>query len=196
MSDDAPPKTPPDEPPPRSDLDLGLQFVHLLAMQNRFDTVQALGAVFALIEELAAKGMLDLRSLDERRQRATVREAERANEDANVKLSAVEDKYALKDLPEIDCASLIPICQARCCTMGVTLSRQDLDERIVRWEYAQPYQIRRRRDQYCCHNEEATRSCQVHEHRPAACRVYDCRKDKRIWLDFEKRILAPLPEDG
>jgi hypothetical protein len=30
----------------------------------------------------------------------------------------------------------------------------------------------------------------VHGQRPEACRVYDCRNDKRIWKDFEKRILA------
>jgi hypothetical protein len=31
----------------------------------------------------------------------------------------------------------------------------------------------------------------VYEHRPAICRTYDCRKDPRIWIDFEKRIPAP-----
>jgi hypothetical protein len=31
----------------------------------------------------------------------------------------------------------------------------------------------------------------VHEHRPVPCRAYDCRKDNKIWLDFEKKIINP-----
>jgi hypothetical protein len=34
----------------------------------------------------------------------------------------------------------------------------------------------------------------VHHARPRTCRVYDCRRDPRIWLDFERRI--PAPEDA
>jgi hypothetical protein len=28
------------------------------------------------------------------------------------------------------------------------------------------------------------------------CRKYDCRHDQRIWIDFEARIPAPLPDTG
>jgi hypothetical protein len=28
------------------------------------------------------------------------------------------------------------------------------------------------------------------------CRSYDCRTDKRIWIDFENRIPAPWPDDA
>jgi hypothetical protein len=31
----------------------------------------------------------------------------------------------------------------------------------------------------------------VWQQRPIPCRGYDCRKDERIWLDFEKRIINP-----
>jgi hypothetical protein len=33
--------------------------------------------------------------------------------------------------------------------------------------------------------------CLVRTNRPLPCRAYDCRKDKNIWLDFEKQIINP-----
>jgi hypothetical protein len=122
---------------------------------------------------------------------AEAAEQTRVASEALVQLSPVPDKYALTDLPEIDCASHLPLCRARCCTLVFPLSTQDLDERAVRWEYGRPYQIARRPDGFCVHNDASTRRCRLHAQRPASCRTYDCRADKRIWLDFERRIPAP-----
>jgi Fe-S-cluster containining protein len=33
--------------------------------------------------------------------------------------------------------------------------------------------------------------CTIYERRPGACRAYDCRRDARVWIDFEARIPAP-----
>ena len=85
------------------------------------------------------------------------------------------DKYALRDLPDIDCASIIPICKARCCTLTVFCSAQDLDEQVVKWDYSRPYRIRKREDNYCVHSEPQTGRCGIYERRPAVCRTYDCR---------------------
>jgi Fe-S-cluster containining protein len=102
-----------------------------------------------------------------------------------------ENKYGVSS-PEIDCAALIPICQARCCRLSVNLSFQDLDDGL-RWEYARPYELRRREsDGYCVYSSTETRGCGVYKKRPAVCRSYDCRNDKRIWIDFEQRIPAPI----
>jgi Fe-S-cluster containining protein len=139
-----------------------------------------------------SRGVVDLRALDERRARLREREAERARAQAFVQVAPAVDKYALADLPQIDCASRIPLCHGRCCRLVFPLSFQDLDERVVQWDYSRPYQIRRREDGYCTHSDEETRGCRVYENRPAICRTYDCRNDKRIWEDFEKRIPAPL----
>src|SRR5215475_873515 len=46
---------------------------------------------------------------------------------AEVELSHVEDKYAVTGEP-IDCESRLPLCQARCCSFHVVLSRQDVAE--------------------------------------------------------------------
>src|ERR1041384_7811625 len=52
---------------------------------------------------------------------------------AEVELSSVEDKYAVTGEP-IDCDSRIPLCQARCCSFTVMLSRQDLEEGQLAWD--------------------------------------------------------------
>ncbi|HEX9105483.1 MAG TPA: YkgJ family cysteine cluster protein, partial [Polyangia bacterium] len=60
---------------------------------------------------------------------------------------------------------------------------------VVQWDYARPYRLRKREDHYCAHSEPETRRCNIYDQRPAVCRTYDCRDDKRIWVDFDKRIL-------
>lgn len=109
-----------------------------------------------------------------------------------VALDAGGSKYAAKT-PAIPCAELIPLCHARCCALTFSLSTEDLDEGVIRWDYGQPYLIRQRAsDGYCVHNDPDHRTCTVHAHRPRVCRVYDCRKDARVWIDYEQRIAAPL----
>lgn len=90
------------------------------------------------------------------------------------------------------CDELLHLCKAKCCTLSFSLSTEDLDEGVVRWDYGQPYLIRQRAsDTYCVHNDPTSHGCTVHAYRPRVCRVYDCRDDKRIWSDYEARIPAP-----
>jgi Fe-S-cluster containining protein len=93
------------------------------------------------------------------------------------------------------CAEVIHLCKARCCTFNFALSPIDLDEGVLRWDYGQPYLIRQRQsDGYCVHNDATTHQCTVHPTRPRICRTYDCTHDPRIWIDFEKRIPAPIED--
>jgi Fe-S-cluster containining protein len=108
-----------------------------------------------------------------------------------VRLRTYVDKYQLQG-PDIDCASLMHLCRARCCSLSFELTTQDLDEGGVLWEVNDPYVIRHERDGYCSHLDRATGGCGVYERRPATCRGFDCRGDRRIWLDFERGIPAPL----
>ncbi len=178
----------------RADLDASLRFLHTLGMQTKLDVTEVTTRLFALVEELVARGQLDLRSLDERRERIRERERERELTRARVQVADVADKYQITEVPSIPCAELIPICKARCCRLTFALSFQDLDERVLCWNYGRPYEIARREDGYCVHNDQSSRGCGAYANRPAVCRTYDCRADKRIWLDFEKRI--PAPEDA
>ena len=179
---------------PNKELEAGLRFVHLMGMQTKFDVFETSVRVLALLEEMIARGQVDMRSLEERKERIKAQEMERANAQASVQVAPNVDKYTMTDLPEIDCEARLHLCQGRCCTLTFPLSFQDLDEGIVRWEYSRPYLIRHRRsDGYCVHNTP-DHKCDVYANRPAICRTYDCRTDKRIWIDFENRIPAPPPE--
>jgi Fe-S-cluster containining protein len=91
------------------------------------------------------------------------------------------------------CDEVLHLCQARCCSFDFALSTEDLDEGVIRWDYGQPYLIRQRAsDRYCVHNDPDARRCTVHHHRPRTCRVYDCTNDPRVWIDFARRVPAPM----
>ncbi len=108
-----------------------------------------------------------------------------------VALDVGESKYDA-EVKGPNCMELMPICKARCCALTFSLSTEDLDEGVIRWDYGQPYLIRQRAsDGYCVHNSPETGGCTVHQYRPRVCRIYDCRNDDRVWLDFEKKIVAP-----
>lgn len=105
-----------------------------------------------------------------------------------VRLAVFRDKYALRS-PEIDCAARIPLCGARCCSFDVSLSAQDVADKIAPFDITQPYMLPRENGRCVCMDEAG--ACSIYEHRPGACRAYDCRHDARVWIDFEARIPAP-----
>jgi hypothetical protein len=116
-----------------------------------------------------------------------------ADRGTKVRLSVVDDKYTVES-PDIDCASRIALCGARCCSFDVALSKQDLLERKLPFVIDQPYMLPRDPVTKRCACMDDTGACVAYEHRPATCRSYDCREDVRVWLDYEARIPAPLPE--
>jgi hypothetical protein len=111
---------------------------------------------------------------------------------STVRLSIFADKRSVPS-PDVDCASLIPICRGRCCGMDVSLSAEDVAEGKLRWDLHQPYLLRKSPDHGHCEHREPDGSCGVYDERPGTCRAYDCRNDKRVWIDFERRIAAPMP---
>jgi Fe-S-cluster containining protein len=185
--------TPPALPALQQDLERGLRFTHRLGMQAQRELLDATSGLLALVEELVDSGHLDAGRFEARLREARLREAERLQGQARVEVAESVDKYALTDLPEIPCAELLPLCKARCCRLHFTLSYQDLDEGVVRWDYDRPYRIRRKADG-ACHHLAAGGGCQIYAQRPAVCRRFDCRRDPRIWLDYERRIPAPEEE--
>lgn len=191
MSGDDPERAPapaqPTKPEPE-DLREALRFLHVVDMQTKAKLAELSATVNAMMETLVGEGHLPLAAYEKKKRLAIVRENDQAKREAAVEVTDIPDKYALTDLPDIDCASLIPICKARCCALQFPLSVQDLDERVVRWDYARPYRIAQAESGYCVHNEGGR--CGVYHHRPGVCRAYDCRNDKRIWADFERKIPA------
>lgn len=208
----------PNEPVTRADFERALRFLNLSDLELR-DTVLRLAAqVVALTDELVRR--IDNVEPEPAEPNTPARAVTTTVENAVVealpqtlaKIRAAEvrdtgrvwieidqeDKYAVKG-PDIPCAELLPLCQARCCRMGFPLSSIDLDEGVIRWDYGQPYMIRQRAtDGFCVHNDPDTHGCTVHAQRPLVCRKYDCREDVRVWIDYEQRIPAPLdvPDRG
>ena len=60
-------------------------------------------------------------------------------------------KYAFQGGAEINCENRIPLCKAACCRLPLALSKEDVQEGIVRWDLGHPYLIAQDKDGYCVH---------------------------------------------
>ena len=189
--------TPTDEaaaPEPALDptLSRGLMFLHQQIGDRLNEQRELTAHVYALTEALIGAGVINLRDLERRKQRThkeMMQEMTTHWEGAQV-LTDNTDKYAVNAV-QIDCGSRLDLCKAACCRLHFKLSKQDLREGIVRWDVGKPYAIAQSQDGWCTHCSSEHRGCMVHEHRPLVCRQYNCRTDKRIWVDFENRIPNP-----
>jgi hypothetical protein len=110
-----------------------------------------------------------------------------------VHLAVIQDKRSMKGA-DIDCASRLHLCHARCCAMQVILSEEDVREGRFRFQLHQPYLMERAADGYCTHLREDA-GCEHYEDRPGMCREFDCRNDERIWIDFEQRLAQPIDRE-
>ena len=185
-------KTPDEETVVRRELEESLQFIHLMNMQIKTDVYVMKSRLDALVELLESGDAVNAHLLERHESKCRDAEYQRISEHALVHLEKTADKYTIESPEGLDCASRLHLCQARCCTYNVNLSAQDLDEGQLRWDYARPYALPQV-DGYCtysCRGEGG--GCSQYEHRPAACRTYDCRNDDRIWIDFDSRIAAPM----
>jgi hypothetical protein len=81
----------------------------------------------------------------------------------------------------IDCESCLSACEARCCTLIFSLTRDEVKAGVVEYNRNRPYFIARDEDGYCPHLDRESLQCQVWENRPLRCRRYDCRDDEYIW---------------
>lgn len=179
----------------------GLRAALLAIEELRGDLFRLAARVVALEEELvrrvpaeerdAVQAALDARTpeLVKHIQAADVGASER------LLLGDAVDKYAVPPLPGggPPCLELLPICNARCCTFDVPLGTQDLDEGVLRWDEGTPYLLAHDGDGRCAHLSP-DHACTSYAQRPAVCRAYDCREDRRVWIDYERRIPAPADE--
>jgi Fe-S-cluster containining protein len=178
----------------RTELARGLEYTHIRANTNTSKLLEIASFSYSLIELLAEKGIISIEEVDERKAVVAERLGDKFREAGMgvVRSEPELDKYALETEVEIDCENRIDVCKAACCRLQFALSRQDVEEGIVQWEFSRPYMIRHSPDGYCAHLErEDGCRCGVYEHRPVPCRAYDCREDSRIWADFERKIPSP-----
>jgi hypothetical protein len=171
----------------------GLLYTHSRANSNTSRVLEAASFLYALIELLEEKGVITIEELDECKDTVAERVEKRfLDKGMGVNLQEPElDKYAFQREVQIDCGSRVHLCQAACCRLWFPLSKQDVNEGVVQWDLRFPYIIAQDAKGYCKHLERATGRCTVYPYRPIPCRTFDCRKDQRIWLDFENKVINP-----
>jgi Fe-S-cluster containining protein len=169
----------------------GLQFTNMLSFMNQENYKNIKTLLYSLVELLVSKGVIHLHEIEERKQVLAPSFEKSETTDPQIYLIDTPDKYSEEGQVEIDCPDRYHLCKAACCKLWFALSVQDLDERVVKWNYSRPYGIAQRADGYCVHLDQANYGCKVYKNRPLICRTYDCRQDKRIWLDFENKIVNP-----
>ncbi len=176
----------------RVDLEEGLMYAHRKLGDAMLERAELEAHVYALTEALIASGVLGLQELEQRKRVRSEQVMQRVHTEwqGAQLLGDTRDKYEVEPV-RIDCASRIHLCKAACCRLTFQLSRQDLEEHVVRWDVSRPYSIKQRDDGWCTHCDPATKRCQVHEQRPMVCRGYDCRQDARIWADFDEKVPNP-----
>jgi hypothetical protein len=177
----------------RNEVAGGLLYCHSRLNANTSKLLESASFLYALVELLTDKGLVELDELEEKKREVATRLLESfLDRGMGVAMQADErDKYTFAETVEIDCENRVGLCKAACCRMSFALSQQDVEEGVIKWDLGRPYLIAQDSDGYCRHLDRESSCCTVRDQRPLPCRGYDCRKDKRVWLDFEKRIVNP-----
>jgi Fe-S-cluster containining protein len=181
----------------RNEIAGGLLYCHSRLNSNTSKLLESASFLYALIELLTEKGLIKIDELEEKKREVATRLLESfLDRGMGVAMQEDErDKYEFSETVEIDCENRVHLCKAACCRMSFALSQQDVEEGVIKWDLGRPYLIAQDKDGYCRHLDRDTNRCTVRERRPLPCRGYDCRKDTRVWLDFENRIINPDLEE-
>lgn len=93
---------------------------------------------------------------------------------------------------QVDCVSRWPICKAACCRiLTQPLTAEEVDSRRYRWDLRRPYLLPKNRTG-CSYLRSGGCACVLYaDGLPLTCAHYSCTEDRRIWADFEQRILNP-----
>ncbi len=176
-----------------AELEEGLRQVHRMEMQTKLHIERVEALVQAAIKVLHRAELLHEKAVEAEAETQRMKIVEE-RQGERVWIGPDVDKYEVES-PDIDCASLMHLCKARCCRLAVALDFKDLEDGL-RWEYTRPYELRRRpEDGYCVYSEKDTYRCDAYDKRPSICRTYDCREDKRVWEDFAAKKPAPWKEE-
>jgi Fe-S-cluster containining protein len=173
----------------------GLLYTHMRINANTAKALEVASFLYALIELLNEKGLLSIEELDERKKQVAERLVKKFTE-SGIGLMYQDpeyDKYTFENEADVDCQSRLDTCRAICCKLPFALSKQDVEEGIIRWDFTRPYLIAHGDDGYCVHLDRETYMCAQREHRTVPCRGFDCKDNERwqVWLDYDKKIINP-----
>jgi hypothetical protein len=177
----------------RDEVAAGFRYAHFRADANTGKLLEVASFLYAAIDLLSQKGLINIAELDERKKVAAAQLVEKFSDRGMgvVYQKPEQDKYSFEGGAKIDCENRLHLCQAACCKLPLALSKQDVEEGVVRWDFSRPYLIAHGPNGYCQHLDQEKKCCSVYTQRPVPCRGYDCRKDQRIWLDFENGVINP-----
>lgn len=178
----------------RKEIAQGFLYSHTRASTNTGKALEVASFCYALIELLEEKGIISIEELDGRKKVVATRLVKKfAEKGMGAFYQEPEyDKYKFNKETKVDCQSYIHLCKAACCRIfSFALSRQDVKEGIIKWDLGHPFMVAKDDDGNCKHLDRISYQCAIRDNRPVPCRAFDCRKDKRIWLNFEKKIINP-----
>ena len=177
----------------REDTSKGLLYTHSRINDSTKKILESTSFLYALIELLSDKGIISIEELDARKRQVAERLVRKFTESGlGLMYQDPEvDKYAFEQETAVDCHSCLNTCKAICCKFPFALSRQDVEEGLIRWEFRRPYLIAHDSDGYCVHLDRETYQCSVHAHRPVPCRGFDCDNNNRwkVWKDNDRKYL-------
>ncbi len=177
------------------ELSAGFLYTHTRINNNTSKSLEVASFLYALIELLDEKGLISIEELDERKKQVAERLVKKFAE-SGIGLMYQDpeyDKYTFEHETQVDCQSRLPLCKAICCKFPYALSRQDVEEGVIRWEFGRPYLIAHDTDGYCVHLDRKTYKCTAYDHRPVPCQGFDCQENEKwqVWLNYEKNIINP-----
>ena len=177
----------------RQEITNGLLYCHGRLNTNTQLAFEVQCQLNALRQIMEKNGIIAAGELDEQKEIAAQKLSKEFQDRGigSIMLDPAPDKYSLEEVAKVDCENRIHLCRAACCRLSFSLSGQDVDEGIVRWNMGQPYLISHKEDGYCSHLDRESLTCSIYAHQPAVCQTYHCRKDKRIWIDFNNRVINP-----
>ena len=171
----------------------GLLYAHHRANANTAALHETSSTLDAVVELLVAEGILDAGRLQGARAHTALKRERQFHERgmAVAMQDFEQSKYEFDGGPAIDCEARMHLCGAACCKLPVALSKEDVEEGVLRWELGRPYLLLHDADHQCHHLDRRTGRCAAYGERPIPCRAYDCRHDDRIWVDFEAGVVNP-----
>lgn len=113
---------------------------------NTSKTLEVTAFAYALIELLMEKGLLteeelNEEELNERKRQVCQRLVEKFREAGMGVMSQdpEQDKYTFKGGVKIDCESWVHLCKVACCRLAFALSKQDVEEKVIKWDFEHSY---------------------------------------------------------